>query len=140
MSVEEDNKALVRHYVDEVWNQGNLAAIDAIISPNFVQHTRGVPPGRDGVKAFFASLRASFSDISSTVEDVIAEGDIVMWRSTIRATQTGAFRGIPPTGKAITVTAMNIMRVENGQFAENWGEQDNLAMLRQLGILAQPNS
>lgn len=137
MSVDDDKIALVYFYVDQVWNQGNLAAINEVISPNYVQHTRGVPQGREGVKAFFTGLRASFSNISSTVEDVVAEGDRVMWRSTIRATQTGTFRGIPPTGREITVTAMTIMRVENGLFAENWGEQDNLALLRQLGIFAQ---
>ena len=140
MSVEDNSIALVRRYVDEVWNKGNLATIDEVIHPNYVQHTRGVPQGREGLKAFFASFRASFSGISSTVEDVVAEGDRVMWRSTLRATQTGTFRGIPPTGKEISVTTMNIMRVEDGKFAENWGEQDNLALLRQLGILAQPNS
>jgi steroid delta-isomerase-like uncharacterized protein len=140
MSVEADNIALVRRYVDDVWNKGSLAALDEIVSPNYVQHTRGVPQGRDGLKAFFAGFFASFSNASSTIEDVIADGDRVMWRSTLRATQTGAFRGIPPTGKEIRVSAMTIMRVDNGQFAENWGEQDNLALLRQLGILAQPNS
>jgi steroid delta-isomerase-like uncharacterized protein len=140
MSVEDDNIALVRRYVDDVWNRGNLTALDEIVSPNYVQHTRGVPQGREGLKAFFAGFFASFSNVSSTVEDVIADGDRVMWRSTLRATQTGVFRGIPPTGKAISVTSMTIMRVDNGQFAENWGEQDNLALLRQLGILAQPNS
>ena len=136
MSVEADNTALVRRYVEDVWNKGDLAALDALIRPNYVQHTRGVAQGREGMKAFFSSFRASFSGINSTVEDLVAEGDRVMWRSTIRATQTGSFRGIPPTGKEIIVTAMTIIRVENRQFAESWGEQDNLALLRQLGILA----
>lgn len=141
MSLTEANVALVHRYVDEVWNRGNLDVLDEIVSPNYVQYARGIAQGRDGLKAFFAGFFASFSNVSSTIEDVIAEDDRVMWRSTIRATQTGAFRGIPPTGKEIRVTAMTIMRVDgNGQFAENWGEQDNLVLLRQLGILAQPNS
>jgi predicted ester cyclase len=77
--------------------------------------------------------------VQSTIEDIIAEGDRVVWRLTIRGTHRGMFRGIAPTGKYITITAMKIVRLANGQFVENWGEQDNLGLLQQLGVLPAPN-
>jgi steroid delta-isomerase-like uncharacterized protein len=134
----EQHKALVRRFIDSVWNQGDLTLIDDLIVPDYIQHAAGVPPGREGVKQFFALLRAAFPDIRNTIEDMIAEGDKVAWRSTIRGTHTGTFRGIPPTGKLITITAINILRLANGQFVENWGEQDNLGLLQQLGVAPAP--
>ena len=136
----EQQKALVRRYLDAVWNQGDLSVIDELIAPDFRQHSAGVPPGRDGVKQFFSLLRAAFPDIQNTVDALIAEGDTVVWRSTIRGTHRGPFRGIPATGKSVTITAINIVRLANGQIAENWGEQDNLGLLQQLGVLPSPSS
>jgi steroid delta-isomerase-like uncharacterized protein len=131
----EQNKALVRYYIEEAWNKGNLAVIDELIVPDYIQHVPQVLQGRAGVKQFFAMLRAAFPDIQNTIEDMIAEADKVVWRSTIRGTHSGPFRGIPATGKRITLTAMNFLRVVDGQFVENWGEQDNLGLLQQLGVL-----
>ena len=76
----------------------------------------------------------AFPDARMTIEDMIAEGDKVMWRFTIRATHTGPFRGIPPTGKPVTLTGMALTRMRDGQMAENWNETDDLGMM-QLGVV-----
>jgi len=139
MSVEESNKALVKRYIEETWNKGNTAIIDEVIAPDFIQHVPGVLQGGAGIKGFFAMLHGAFSNISNTIEDVIAEGDKVVWRSTIRATHTGTFRGLPATGKTVTFSAMNLVRLQDGKIVENWGEQDNLSMLQQLGLIPRPS-
>lgn len=131
----ESNKALVRRYLEATWNERDRAAIDEAIAPEFIQHTPGVPPGRDGVKGFFQMIDSAFPDARMTVEDVVAEGDRVVWRFTIHATHTGPFQGIPATGRAVTITGMNIARMAGGQIVESWGEQDNLGLLRQLGVV-----
>ena len=131
----EQNKAIVRRYIEEAWNQGRLYVVDDLIVPDFVQHVPGVAQGRQGVKQFFAMIRAAFPDVHNTIEDVIAEDDKVAWRSTITGTHQGTFRGIPPTGRSIRMTTMNILRIRNGKFVENWGEQDNLGLMQQLGVI-----
>jgi steroid delta-isomerase-like uncharacterized protein len=134
----EENKARLLRYIDEVWNQGNMEAIDDFLSPEFIQHVPGVSPGRVGVKQFFTMLHSAFSDIRNAVEDVIAEGDRVVWRSTVRGTHTGAFRGIPATNRPIEISSTAILRIADGKFVEHWGQQDNLGLLQQLGVVPAP--
>ena len=137
MSIAE-NKAIVRRYLDSVWNERNRAVIDEVIAPSFIQHIANVPPGPGGVKGFFAMIDSAFPDARMMVEDLIAEGDRVVWRFTIHATHTGLFQGIAPTGRSVTITGMNIARMEDGKIVENWGEQDNLGLLQQLGVIPAP--
>lgn len=105
---------------------------------NYIQHSPNVPPGRDGVKAFFKMIHDAFSDVTFAVDDMIGEGDKVIWRWTINGKHTGAFRGLPPTGKAFSFTGMSIPRLEDGRFAELWVEQDMLGLLQQLGAIPAP--
>jgi steroid delta-isomerase-like uncharacterized protein len=137
MSIEE-NKAIVRQYLEEVWNRKNLDAVDRFIASDLVQHVRNVSPGREGIKKFFELIYASFPDARFTIEDMLAEGDKVMWRFTIQATHLGPFRGIPPTGKPITLTGMAVTRIRDGQMVENWNETDDLGLLQQLGVIPMP--
>ena len=134
----EANKAIVRRYLEAVWNERNLALIDEVVAPELIQHIPGVIPGRAGVKQFFSMIGAAFADARMTIEDMIAEGDRVAWRFTIHAIHTGSFQGIPATGKAVTITGMNIARMVDGQIVENWGQQDNLGLLQQLGVIPAP--
>jgi predicted ester cyclase len=133
----EENKALVRRFYEEVLNQKNTAAIDQIFDPNFVDHALppGLPGGIEGTKQFFGIVLTAFPDLHFTVEDMIAEGDKVVARHAGSGTQQGVFLGIPPTGKHVTVTGIDIMRITGGKFVEHWDAVDNLGLLQQLGVV-----
>jgi predicted ester cyclase len=127
-----ENKALVGAYLDDVWGKHDLDAIDRYITDDYVQHSRHAAPGRDGVKSFFRGLWVAFSEQTYSIDDVIAEGDKVMWRWTVRARHTGPLYGIAATGKAVTVTGISIVRIAGGRFVEHWGEQDTAGLMQQL--------
>jgi predicted ester cyclase len=132
----EDNKALMRRFYEEVFNQKNTAAIDEFIDPHGVDHSAppGTPGGIEGQKQLIGMYLTAFPDVHLTVEDMIAEGDTVVARLTARGTHQGAYMGIPPTGKQVTVTAIDINRMAGGKSVEHWLEMDNLGMLQQLGV------
>jgi steroid delta-isomerase-like uncharacterized protein len=136
----EENKALTLRFIEEVINQGKMSTIDELISADAVDHSLppGMPPGREGVKLFLGMVRAAFPDIHETVEDTVAEGDRVVTRTTWRGTHRGAFLGIPPTGKQVSVTGIDISRVASGKFVEHWQATDNLGLLQQLGVVPPP--
>jgi steroid delta-isomerase-like uncharacterized protein len=130
----DDNKALVQRFFEEVINQRNLAALDQFAHPGGVNHT--VPPGMpQESNQFLGQYLNAFPDVKATVEDLMADGDKVVARVSYRGTHQGAFRGIPPTGKQIAVTGINIFRIANGQLVEHWGLTDRLAVLQQLGVV-----
>ncbi len=136
----EQNKAISRRYLDAAWNRHDYTIIDELIAPDYRQHNRTVQTGRDGVKAFFRMMSSAFPDARYTVEQMVAEDDQVAWCWTIQATHTGPFQGIPATGKTITITGMNLMRLADGILVENWGEQDTLGLLQQLGAVPAPRA
>ncbi len=141
MSTAEENKALFRRFMEEVANQGNIDAVDELVAPDAVEHEElppGTPPGREGVKHFFALLRNAFPDLRVTIDDQIAEGDKVVSRVTLSGTHKGEFVGIPPTGKTVTFGAIDIIRVAGGKLVEHWGVTDNLGLLQQLGVVPPP--
>ena len=130
----DDNKALVQRFFEEVINQRNLAALDQFAHPGGVNHT--VPPGMpQESNQFLGQYLNAFPDVKATVEDLMADGDKVVARVSYRGTHQGAFRGIPPTGKQIAVTGINIFRIANGKLVEHWGLTDRLAVLQQLGVV-----
>jgi steroid delta-isomerase-like uncharacterized protein len=134
----EDNKALVRRTFEEVWMQGNLAAVDQLFAPDYIMHNPRVTwvvLGHKSVKDTVTEMRTAFPDFSLSVEDVIAEGEKVMTRYTWRGTQQGPFLGIAPTGKQATVTGILVSRVVNGKIAEEWGVVDMFGLMRQLGVI-----
>jgi steroid delta-isomerase-like uncharacterized protein len=138
MSVEE-NKALVRRFIDAV-NHDNLAVFDELFAPDFVPRDTVVPipPGPAGIRQLFAAVRRAFPDLHETLDDVLAEGDKVMARWTVRATHRGAFAGIPPTGKPVVWRGMFVLRVVDGTFREVWQVHDQLGLLQQLGATVMP--
>jgi steroid delta-isomerase-like uncharacterized protein len=139
-SMSTQNKHLLRRFFEELFNQGTLAVADEIVGVNYVNHNSapGETPGREGLKAFVTLLRTGFPDIRFTVEDQIAEGDKVVTRFSATGTQRGEFAGIPATGKSITITAMNLHRVADGQIQEAWLNWDALGMMQQLGVIPAP--
>jgi steroid delta-isomerase-like uncharacterized protein len=136
----EANKANARRFVDEVVNGGNLALIDELLAPDFVNQSAppGVPPNREGAKTFFEMLRGAFPDLHVTIDDQIAEGDRVVLRTTNHGTMNGEFAGMPPSGKSATWAAIHIVRFANGKEVEHWAVDDRLSMLQQLGFAEAP--
>lgn len=135
----EENKAIVRRFVEEVQNGGNIDAVDELCSPEFVNHTAppGVLPDCEGVKMVTAMFRRVFPDSYITVEDMVAEGDKVATRKAFRGTHRGEFMGVPPTGREVSISLIEIVRVVGGRVVEHWAVGDNLGMMRQLGVPAQ---
>jgi steroid delta-isomerase-like uncharacterized protein len=136
----EENKAVARRIIEEVWNKKNLDAIDELIAADCVNHTLppGLPSGRKGVKAFIGIYLNAFPDVKFTIEDMIAKGDKVAIRWSATGTHTGELMGIPATGKQITVTGLDIGRYSGGKGVEFWGEFDQMGMMQQLGVIPTP--
>jgi len=136
----EENKAIARRFFKEVWNEGNLSAIDELAAANYEDHNQppGMPSGIEGVKQTIAMYQTAFPDTRMTVEDEFAQGDRVVIRWTARGTHTGELMGIPPTGKQVTVTGIDVYRVAGGKLVERWGEFDQMGMMQQLGVVPTP--
>lgn len=128
-------KELLNRYVDEVWTKRNIAAVDRFLAANYRRHLgRGVDPlTRDGQKKLLLDFRAAFPDAELALEEVVVEVDLMAFRSRMRGTHRGAFRGIAPTRKKVDVRLLDMIRVENGVFVEQWGGPDLLDLLQQLG-------
>ena len=142
----EENKALVRYWIEEVINKGNLAVVDAMCPPGYVGHNphhplKDQPAGPEEVKEHVVRmLRTAFPDLQQSIEDMIAEGDKVVVRSTFRGTHQGPFAGIAPTGKRLSMTAIEIFRVKDGKIPEHWINADYLGAMQQLGAIPAPNA
>jgi steroid delta-isomerase-like uncharacterized protein len=133
----EENKALVQRFYEEVLNKGNLGVIDELLSADVVDNSvaPGTVSGIEGAKQMIGMYRAAFPDIDVTIEDLIAEGDKVVSRYTLRGTQKGSFMGIAPTGKKITLTGIAVDRIFGGKCVEHWENFDQLGMMQQLGVI-----
>ena len=136
----ENNKALVRRFVDEVQSGGNIDLIDEICSPGFVNHSAPprIPANREGIKILTAMFRGAFPDSHFTIEDMVAEGDKVVTRKTFHGTHEGEFMGIPPSGRVVSMGLIDIVRISEGRVVEHWSEGDSLGMMQQLGVIPQP--
>jgi steroid delta-isomerase-like uncharacterized protein len=134
-----ENKALVRRYVEEVLNNRNLTLIDELFAPTFTDHDSSMPvaKGPAGVKRLAAIVHTSFPDLHFTIEDMVAEGDKVVYRYSVRGTHQNEFMGIATTGRRISFTGIHIYRVGDGQLQEEWENWDTLGVMRQLGALPQ---
>src|SRR5262245_47699513 len=126
MSVEppatEANKAIVRRWFEET-DRGNLAAIDDLLTDDYVDHNPpipGLPGGREGVRQANVLLREAFPDASHTIDEQLAEGDKVMTRVTSRGTFRGTFLGFPPTGEVVEISGLAVHRLVGGRLAEHW--------------------
>jgi steroid delta-isomerase-like uncharacterized protein len=129
------NKALVRRWV-EAWNSNtNFEVIDQIFAKDWIDRNPipGGPQGIEGAAYFVRVFRDAFSEIQVTLDTLMAEGDMVMFRVIVSATHTGEFQGIAPTGRHVTFSGITIHRVADGKFAESVNEIDFLGLLQQLG-------
>lgn len=127
------NKGLVRQIIDRVFVHQEEAAIDELISEDFVPHTFGpMPPGRAGLREGMRRAGAGISDPSFEIHDMVAERDRVVARLTTGARHTGAFMGIEPTGNRYSIDEIHIFRLRDGQLIEHWHEFDKGALMAQL--------
>ena len=136
----EQNKALERRLIEEAWNKGNLAVVDELVAPNFVDHTAppGLPPGAEGHKAFIKMYREAFPDAHVTIHDILADGDKVIYRWTGSGTHQGTLFGIPATGKKMSVDGITIDRFSESKLVESWNMFDQMGMMQQLGVIPSP--
>lgn len=137
----EENKRLVRRLHEEVWNEGNMDVVDELLAEDYVEHNPTVPEeirGPDAYKRNVTAFREAFSGFEIVTEDVIAEGDIVVFRHTGRGTHDGEFMGIEPTGNSFEISGTVTLRIEDGQVAEAWVNVDALGLLAQLGAVTPP--
>jgi len=136
-TAEKANIALVRKFFEVGPSQGDLAAADVLLHPGFSLHTPLPTPG-PGIQEMnnvITTCRAAFHGLKVTVDDILAEGDKVTARFTARGTHNGEFMGVPPTGKEITMTGIEIFLIKDGKIAELWGEANLMGLIQQLGIV-----
>ena len=136
----EENKAVARREIEELYARGNLDAAEEIYAPNYVGHdpTSGDIRGIEGAKHFAATYRQAFPDLQPTVEDQVAEGDKVVTRFSARGTHQGETEEFgPPTGKRMEITGITIERFADGKIVEDWTHYDALGLLQQLGLVPQ---
>ena len=134
----EENKAIVRRWVEVVWNQGNVDALDELVSDTYVRHDPNTPEvhGPEEQTQRVAMYRCAFPDLHFTIEDMVAEGEKVVGRLTARATaHKGELFGIPATDKQIMLTMTETYRLAEGKIDEQWVNMDALGMMEQLGAL-----
>ncbi|HSP76021.1 MAG TPA: ester cyclase [Cryobacterium sp.] len=135
----DENKALLRRAWDEVYGQGRLDSIEEFIADDVIAHepdadVRGV----EEFKRYLATFLAAFPDTSVTIEDVVAEGDKVVSRYTVRGTHTGSSDEYgPPTGRPMVMEGITVYRFSGGKLAEMWDRYDTLAVMQQLGLMSE---
>ena len=131
-----DYKEMAQRWYSEVMSDGKTELIDELCAPDFVDHDPlpGTTADLAGLKDFVAQIRAAFPDMQVTADDVVAEGDRLAVRSTMRGTHEGEFMGMAATGKKVEVSNYDFVRFENDQAAEHWGVIDSAALMEQLGM------
>ena len=140
MATLEENKQLARSVPEDIATDRNFDLIDEVIAEGFVEHSPlgGDVHGREGFREQVQAHIDSFPDFEATVEQIVAEGDMVAMRITWRGTHEGDFMGFEPTGKSFEGENMVFTRIENGKVAERWLLPDALGILRQLGVESLP--
>jgi steroid delta-isomerase-like uncharacterized protein len=139
MSIEQ-NKAIIRRYYEEVFNGRNIAVLEELAAMEYVENSPlpGQSDGFEGLRQRVSLIQAAFQP-QFTIEDLIAEGDKVVVRWSQQATHVGDFMGIPASGKALSITGIDIHGLRNGKMAEHWDIVDLLGLLQQLGLVPQPD-
>jgi len=138
----EENEALVRRWYEEVWNQRDLDVVDDILAEDYVRYSAGIPFANDSGVAddleWVEMILAEFPDVTFSIEDILADGDEVAVRTIMSGTQMGPMVDMgnaPASERQMTRENIAIWRVACGELAEQWIVQDNLGMLRQLGVV-----
>ncbi len=137
----EQNKAIIERFVEEVQNGHNLDMVEEVMSPGMIDHFyegQGLPHPPNAVEAFkqfYTGMLQAFPDLQVVVHDMIAEGDRVFTYKSFQGTHQGEFKGIPATGRRISVDVMDVFRLANGKMVEHWVVADWMGLLQQIGAL-----
>lgn len=144
MSIDQ-NKTIVRRWLKDLFEKGNPALADELFTRDAINHDRSGPGpngewprGPEGARAVLKTYRGAFPDLRFTIEDQIAEGDLVVTRWRAIGNNTGPFMGIPATNKPANILGIETERILNGKIAESWVNFDNLSLLVQLGLAPAP--
>jgi predicted ester cyclase len=129
-----DAAALVRRLHAALFDSRDPNAADDFFAPGFTSHNMppGFPPGVEGVKRFFATLRDAFPDVEVAIEELVADGERAAVATTITGTHRGELMGLAPTGRRVSVTGLDMIRVEGGRIVEHRGLTDSVGLMRQL--------
>jgi steroid delta-isomerase-like uncharacterized protein len=131
-------KEIATRLADAVFTNGNMDAFDELLAEDYVNHNipvQGIPGTKAGFKQLVEATRHAFSDLKVHVQDMVAEGDFVVFHDYVEAKSTGDFFGVPPSGKPLEWTEIHFLRVTGGQIAEHWTNFDQLGILTQLGAI-----
>jgi predicted ester cyclase len=136
----EDNKALVRRFIEELFHQKNLTIVDELCAPDVVIHSPiRTAEGLEAYKQFLSVFLLGFSDLQVAIEDELAEGDKSALRYSERGTYTGDVRGISVTGKPFHSTGIMITHHSaDGKIVEAWDSPDTLGIMQRLGVVSAP--
>jgi predicted ester cyclase len=128
------NKEIVRRFSDDVWGRGDFRIADEVLAVDLVEHNPlpGQGAGREGHKQVVTLFRSAFPDLRVTTEDLIADGDRVALRWKAEGTHLGELMGMAPTGKRITLTGIEIMRIAGDRIVERWAEDNGQVVMQQL--------
>jgi predicted ester cyclase len=133
---ENNNKALVRSAIEEIFNKHNVTAIDKYIKEDLIQNNTGFPEGREARKQYFSMLFHAFPDLHASIDKMMAEDDLVAVFLNWNGTHKGEFQGLPATNNPITMKTAHIFRIEDGMIGEQWETSDTLDLLAKTGVIA----
>jgi predicted ester cyclase len=133
----DQNKLVIRRYIEEIVNTGNVGRIGEFISVEYVEAYRGVrsPVGPDGAREHVLGVRRTYPDLHLTIDRQIAEGEWVVTQVTAKGTHLGSWLGMRPTGKPVEITAVNVDRVVGGRIVEHGGAANSLEALLEIGAV-----
>jgi steroid delta-isomerase-like uncharacterized protein len=135
----EQNKAVYRRFIQEVFNEGRLDMLEQLLSPSYIYQDAppGTPPNAEGIKQVVANARTAFPNLKVVIGDLVGEGDKVCARLTTSGTHKGVFFDIPPTGKTISMKGMTMIHFVDGRMAASWVLNDVMGLMNQLGAGAK---
>ena len=136
-----ENKAVIRRYYREVWEQGKLGVIDELFAPDVELHVAGVPEDPFGpapMKQLAAMAKTAFPGLRVTIEDLIAERDKVVATVSLHGTHDGSAQGASPREAAAVWRRIDVFRLHRGRIVEHWSDRDDHALLQRLGIAPPP--
>ena len=131
-----NSKDIVREYIERVWNEGDVRALDELTTSTFTYTLGGNPKRNRGeMRQFIEMIRVAFPDWRVQIVAIVSEKDVVVVQWEGRVTHKGVFHGIPPTNRQITVCGINIYHLKGDRIESEFEQMDSLGMLRQLGML-----